>query len=208
MKSPAGADEPNTVIPSPEMLENTMHTRIPQVYPGPASESPPPRRRRADTRPKAQQIGRNIQAARIARKLSQQDVIDQLGHGTKSWLSRVENGHQLITLSILEEIAGILDMPLETLNAATPAFTIPDPAIYGPRVRELREKAGLSHEDVIADLGYGNVRWLRTLEAGKTRPPRTKLEELAEVLGTSIETLLDPTSETSTNSTTPNPRST
>src|SRR5947209_14720799 len=82
------------------------------IYTGP-TPNPPPARARA--KQQAQEIGQRIRTFRLQRNLTQGRLVELLGHGHEKWLSRIENGHQLITLSILEEIAQVLDVPLDAL---------------------------------------------------------------------------------------------
>jgi transcriptional regulator with XRE-family HTH domain len=168
----------------------------PSISPGPARRPPagPARNRRNETRQKAREIGTNIRTIRMNRNLMQQDLIDLLGHGTTTWLSRIENGHQLITFTILEEIAEALGVSLDDLRASTPVMRAPDPKLYGPRLRALRKQRGLSQTQVTARLGHGDAKWLSGVETSQrsTRPPN--LAKLAQIFDVSVADLLAETS--------------
>jgi transcriptional regulator with XRE-family HTH domain len=168
----------------------------PSIYPGPSRRPPPnpARNRRKDTREKAREIGTNIRTIRMNRNMMQQDLIDLLGHGTTTWLSRIENGHQLITFTILEEIADALGVSLDDLRSRTPIMRAPAPQLYGPRLRALRKQRGLSQTQVTARLGHGDAKWLSGVETSQrsTRPPN--LAKLAQIFDVSVADLLAETS--------------
>jgi transcriptional regulator with XRE-family HTH domain len=164
----------------------------PSIYPGPLRRTPtvPARNRRKDTRQKAKEIGENIRTIRMNRNMMQQDLIDLLGHGTTTWLSRIENGHQLITFTILEEIADVLGVSLDELRSSTPVMRAPDPKIYGPRLRALRKQRGLSQTQVTELLGHGDAKWLSGIETGQRTTRTTSIEKLAEIFEVSVADLL------------------
>jgi transcriptional regulator with XRE-family HTH domain len=195
MTTPPDPADANQSTPTP--VDAAPNSSLePSIYPGPSRRPPagPARNRRKDTRQKAREIGENIRTIRMNRNMMQQDLIDLLGHGTTTWLSRIENGHQLITFTILEEIADALGVSLDDLRSSTPVMHAPDPQRYGPRLRALRKQRGLSQTQVTELLGHGGAKWLSGIETGQrsTRPPN--LKKLAQIFDVSVADLLAETS--------------
>src|SRR5689334_147913 len=98
----------------------------PAVPPPPPEASHPAHtlhrpRGRPRAKQQAREIGQRIRALRLQRNLTQARLVELIGHGHEKWLSRIENGQQLITLSTLDEIAQVLDVPLDALLHANPA---------------------------------------------------------------------------------------
>src|SRR5690348_1024305 len=93
---------------------------------------PNPSRGRSRAKQQAREIGQRIRALRLQRNLTQARLVELMGHSHEKWLSRIENGHQLITLSTLDEIAQVLEVRLDALLQATP--TPPDPKAIGARL--------------------------------------------------------------------------
>lgn len=155
------------------------------IYSGPGP-NPPPARPRA--RQQAREIGQRIRTFRLQRNLTQGRLIELLGHGHEKWLSRIENGHQLISISTLREIAEILGVPLEALLQENPRP--PDPKAIGPRLRAARLQQGLTQAQVIERLGSGTTTWLSGIETGRRQLRPTSLEKLAQIYGLTIADLL------------------
>ena len=194
--SPDPPDPFEGATPPADALPTTPPLR-PSVYPGPSPrDTPPPTRtrRRQDTKQKAKEIGQNIRTTRLQSNMTQPDLIARLGHGTSTWLSRIENGHQLITLTILEEIAEALEVSLDELRASNPPVSEPDPQIYGPRIRALRQQQGLTQVQLLEKLGHGDGKWLSGVEHGQHRVRPANLENLARALGVSVNDLIAETS--------------
>jgi transcriptional regulator with XRE-family HTH domain len=152
---------------------------------------PPPNRSRSRSRAKAQarEIGQRIRALRQQRNLTQARLVARLGHGHEKWLSRIENGHQLITLSTLGEIAEVLDVPLDALLQANPALR--DPKAVGARLRAARQQQGWTQAQAIERLGYSTATWLSGIETGRRQLRPASLEKLARLYQRSVADLLD-----------------
>ena len=75
----------------------------------------------------------------------------------------------------------------------SPARKEPDDSIYSGRfairLRKLREKAGLTIEDMVSQTGIPQLTLYRW-EAGYSRPPMDMYPILAEALGVKVRTLL------------------
>ena len=75
----------------------------------------------------------------------------------------------------------------------SPARKEPDTRMYSgrfaDRLRTLRERAGLSIEDMVAKTGI-TQRTLYSYEAGERMPPYDTLPIIAETLGVKVRTLL------------------
>jgi transcriptional regulator with XRE-family HTH domain len=155
------------------------------IDPGP-SPNPSPGRLRA--KQQAREIGQRIRALRRQRNLTQARLVARLGHGHEKWLSRLVNGHQLITLSTLGEIAEVLDVPLAALLHANPAS--PDPKAVGARLRAARQQQGWTQAQAIARLGYSTATWLSGIETGRRHLRPASLEKLARLYQLSVADLL------------------
>ncbi len=155
------------------------------IYTGP-TPNPPPARARA--KQQAQEIGQRIRTFRLQRNLTQGRLVELLGHGHEKWLSRIENGHQLITLSILEEIAQVLDVPLDALLKENP--NPPDPKAIGARLRTARQQRGWTQAQVIESLGRGTTTWLSGIETGRRQLRPASLEKLAQIYNLTTADLL------------------
>ena len=71
-------------------------------------------------------LGRRARAARLARRLTLEDVVSRTGL-TVSWLSKLENGLLAPSLDALVSLAGALECGVETLVeglSARPAFVV------------------------------------------------------------------------------------
>jgi transcriptional regulator with XRE-family HTH domain len=171
------------------------------IDPGP-SPNPSPGRLRAKAQ--AREIGQRIRSFRRQRNLTQARLVARLGHGHEKWLSRIENGHQLITLSTLGEIAEVLDVPLAALLHANPAS--PDPKVIGARLRAARQQQGWTQAQAIARLGYSTATWLSGIETGRRHLRPASLEKLARLYQLSVADLLGvapPSAPASTDSSAP-----
>jgi transcriptional regulator with XRE-family HTH domain len=124
----------------------------------------------------------------LQRNLTQARLVELIGHGHAKWLSRIENGHQLITLSTLEEIAQILDVPLDALLKASP--TPPDPKALGARLRAARQQQGWTQAQAIERLGYSTATWLSGIETGRRQLRPASLEKLARIYHLTVADLL------------------
>lgn len=82
------------------------------IYTGPnPNRAPSPgRASRAANQERARQIGQRIRETRLQRGISQQDLVDRLGHSSRNWLSAIENGKQLISTALLDEVAQALNI--------------------------------------------------------------------------------------------------
>lgn len=102
----------------------------------------------ASDAPLARQLGKRLRLARL-RQHKQQTVVAGLAGITTDYLYQIERGLKLPSLTVLMEMARVLDMPLSTLLGETPADSPPN-----------RTSASVS--------GWGSplMRWLGILAAG------------------------------------------
>ena len=93
------------------------------IYSGPEPNraSSPRKSNRVANQERARQIGERIREIRLQRGLSQQDLVDRLGHSSRNWLSAIENGKQLISTALLDEVAQALNISASyLLHGAAP----------------------------------------------------------------------------------------
>jgi transcriptional regulator with XRE-family HTH domain len=81
-------------------------------------------------------IARNIRRLRVARALSQEMLAVDAGID-RTYLSRLERGHENPTVTVLEKLARALSSNIEELFRLPPAGeTAPRPLKGGPRVKQ------------------------------------------------------------------------
>ena len=71
-------------------------------------------------------------------------------------------------------------MTVRTLTSSAPAAALRSPSSLGARVRQLRQSAGLSQDDLAA--GRCSKEYISQIERGKTRPTAATIEWIAETL--------------------------
>jgi repressor LexA len=59
--------------------------------------------------------------------------------------------------------------------------------LFGLRLKQLREKSGMTQEELAEAMGVSDARIIRFWESGKNSPNIAKLEPLAKILGVKSE---------------------
>jgi transcriptional regulator with XRE-family HTH domain len=75
-------------------------------------------------------------------------------------------------------------MTARTLTHSSPAAALRSPSTLGARVRQLRQSAGLSQDELAA--GRCSKEYVSQIERGKTRPTAATLEWIAETLSVDV----------------------
>jgi transcriptional regulator with XRE-family HTH domain len=148
--------------------------------------------------------GSLIRSLREEKGLSMQEVESQLGYARRS-LSMIERNRFVPTQEKLEQLAEVLDVPVEALAQAPahprvkkgvppgkapqpPEFTETGEMYLGSLIRKLRLERGLDAADAAAQLGYAPTT-LRRIETNNSFLSGGKLQQFAEVLEVPVEEL-------------------
>ncbi len=153
------------------------------------------------TRRRLRQIGQQIRQAREAIGHSPKNCAKRAGISSRRWLA-YEAGEAEPTLSELELIAGVLQVPPHVLLGELPSCLLPSTPltdvrhwlrlrghIIGARLKQARLSCGKTVEQVAAALGLKPSQ-MKRIEAGR-QPPITVLEQLMQHYNLSLDALLD-----------------
>lgn len=143
-------------------------------------------------------IGSNIKNLRVAHDLTQSDL-GRIAGVTDKAVSSWESDAKVPRMGAVQRIADYFSVPKSAIlddSATSPAPVAynsnptPKPASdYAPRLRELREKRGLTLDQVAAALGLRN-QYVSNYELGKRRPDYDTLSKFADFYHVSTDYLL------------------
>lgn len=135
-------------------------------------------------------IGERIKKARENKGLSQEVLAEILEVG-RTTISVWENDKKTPGGKNLEKLANTLSVTVDYLMGRD-SHGLEGDALksLGSRLRQLRERRGLSMAEAAAQLGAGEEEYAR-YEAGEAEPPRRELELYASGLDASMAWLLD-----------------
>lgn len=121
-------------------------------------------------------LGEKIRLARRNKGRTLEELARSLGL-SESYLSAIEQGKRRPGVATLHRIAEALQVPL-------PVLLHESPRSLGEKMRLLRERLGLSREDLAGRTGV-SPSLVAQLEVGRAQPSLDTLERIASVLGVS-----------------------
>lgn len=134
--------------------------------------------------------GKIIAAERVKNGFSREQLAERVGIVTET-LARYERGDRIPKKATIQKLAIILGVSEDYLMGKESYGLSPDKrASLGSRLRQLRERRGLSAAEAAAQMGAGEEEYAR-YEAGEAEPPRRELELYASGLDASVAWLLD-----------------
>lgn len=136
------------------------------------------------------EFGRRLREARTQAGLSQAEVATRLGI-RQSYVSRVERGAQNISVLACVRFAQAMGYLFSTEFMPKPRDGDGDGIAFGRRLREARERAGLSQADVAAHLGI-TQSYVSRVERGDQNITLSACEAFARAVGCIFSTVLTP----------------
>ena len=136
------------------------------------------------------EFGRRLREARTHAGLSQAEVATRLGI-RQSYVSRVERGAQNISVLACVRFAQAMGCLFSTEFMPKPRDGAGDGIAFGRRLREARERAGLSQADVAAHLGI-TQSYVSRVERGDQNITLSACEAFARAVGCIFSTVLTP----------------
>ena len=150
-------------------------------------------------------FGEKLRALRIAHRLTQAQLAQQLGLATQSHLSYLETGKSAPSLTLAVRAAAVLGVTLDYLLRDTVPINPPivnthpsrdDDTVrhFGERLRSLRSLRGMSQVQLAEQLHPLSQAHISFLETGQKAPSIEIVLRCADLFGVSTDDLLQPSS--------------
>lgn len=131
-------------------------------------------------------LAQNIKKLRKQKGLSQQAFSSDLGVSTGA-VGNWETSNREPDLKTIVKLAKYFGVTLDDLVLKD---LTPLPPLYAINIMRLRQRNGLTQEDMAKLLGYKGKQGYNAIETGKTKPSIDVLEKLADFFGVTLDQLV------------------
>jgi transcriptional regulator with XRE-family HTH domain len=145
-------------------------------------------------------FGEKVRTLRRQRNMTQVELAEQLGLAAHTHITKLEGGQDAPSLDLVIRLAAVLEVTTDyllrdTIPVGAPAATNDrllemSPGQFGRKLQALRQRHGLSQNDLARRLGLARRGYISNLETGRKMPSIELVVQIADEFNTTTDELL------------------